>query len=319
MTKRFSILGDSISTFEDITPRGWRVYYAGEQREKTGVRDVKDTWWMRVIEHFDGELLANTAYSGSLVEGAGFPAASSMQRVSALGGLRRGGRGSVSTLQNPDVVMVFIGINDYGWGGAHEQAKAHGNALPAIEQVRCKENAGFPGAIDDQTLMCFAEAYQSMLENIRHEFLSAEVWCVTLVPGRVRGEATSTFTYNLRGVDIDAYNEAIRQAAHQAGCKIADIASFGLEYEASDGTHPTALGMRQIASMVVAAMSGAEAHYDPGEWPLPLSPTDAWEARRPCNGGVCVNCDQAVATANPWYLVCGGQIRCSHAEFSPFL
>lgn len=319
MTKTFSVLGDSISTFEDVIPRGWRVYYAGDLRHETGVCEVADTWWMQVINHFEGKLLADASFSGSLVEGSGFPAASSDERVRALGGSKRGGRGARSASESPDVVLVFIGINDYGWGGADAQARSHGNALPAYEQVRQAGNPIAPGAVDVEAPALFGRAYQEMLSKIRHEFPGAEVWCLTLVPGRVRGEAQSTFAYNLRGADINEYNEAIRQAALSTGCKVADIAAFGLEYEASDGTHPTALGMRQIAAMTIAAMEGRAADSAPETWPMALAAEDAWRAERPCEGRACVACEHRVSTANPWYLVCGRQIRSSHPEFDPYL
>lgn len=199
MTKVFSVLGDSISTFEDVIPRGWRVYYAGDLRAETGVCEVVDTWWMQVIEHFKGKLVANASFSGSLVEGSGFPAASSDERVRALGGSKRGGHGACAAPERPDAVLVFIGINDYGWGGACAQTLAHGNALPAFEQVRQAGDPVAPGAVGPEAPARFGQAYQDMLAKIRHEFPRAEVWCVTLVPGRVRGEAQSTFAYNLRG------------------------------------------------------------------------------------------------------------------------
>ena len=45
----FSILGDSISTFEGCNPAGFRVFYEGERREATGVREARDTWWEMCI------------------------------------------------------------------------------------------------------------------------------------------------------------------------------------------------------------------------------------------------------------------------------
>ena len=80
----FSILGDSISTFEGCNPAGFRVFYEGERREATGVREARDTWWAQVVDALDGELLANGSFSGSMVEGAGFPAGDSAERVAAL-------------------------------------------------------------------------------------------------------------------------------------------------------------------------------------------------------------------------------------------
>ena len=102
MTRYFSVFGDSISTFAGTQPQGWRVYYEGDQLEKTGVRVIADTWWSQVIERFSGTLLANASWSGSVVEGSFYPAGASIKRIKALGC-----NGKV-----PDDILVFIGIND---------------------------------------------------------------------------------------------------------------------------------------------------------------------------------------------------------------
>ena len=75
MKRLFSVYGDSISTFEGVTPDGWSIFYTGEQREATGVQTPADTWWMQVINHFDGELLANAAWSGCGINDYGWGSA----------------------------------------------------------------------------------------------------------------------------------------------------------------------------------------------------------------------------------------------------
>ena len=121
MTRRlFSVYGDSISTFEEITPKGWSIFYTGEQREATGVQTPADTWWMQVINHFDGELLANAAWSGCVCEGNVFPQGASERRIAAL---EQDGK-------TPDDILIYIGINDYGWGGAEAQAAGRSHAMP---------------------------------------------------------------------------------------------------------------------------------------------------------------------------------------------
>ena len=179
----FSILGDSISTFEGCNPAGFRVFYEEERREATGVREARDTWWAQVVDALDGELLANGSFSGSMVEGAGFPAGDSAERVAALA---RGG-------QAPDVVLVFMGINDYGWGGADAQAAGRGNALPTCLDVDALGEQREPGLAASDATERFGAAYGSMLARLRAAYPHAEVWCCTLCPGRVVGRDGSTF------------------------------------------------------------------------------------------------------------------------------
>ena len=244
MKKRFSILGDSISTFAGCNPENFRVYYEGERCEATGVRVPADTWWAQVIDHCGGELLVNGSFSGSMVEGVGFPAGDSAERVAAL----------ACDGQAPDAVLVFIGINDYGWGGADAQAAGRGNALPVNLDVDALGDPQVAGLAASDAAQRFGVAYGMMLSRMRDAYPAADIWCCTLCPGRVAGRDGSTFAYRLRGVAFDDYNEAIRVAACAHGCRLADVRALGEDYEALDGTHPTARGMRQLADMVVRAM-----------------------------------------------------------------
>lgn len=280
--RRISILGDSISTFEGCNPDGFAVYYEGERREATGVVLPTDTWWAQVIDALDGMPWRVPAYSGSMVEGAGFPAANSAERVAALA---RDG-------EAPDVVIAFIGINDYGWGGAEAQAAGRGNAVPECLDLATIEPR-MPGLADADAAERFGAAYEAMLTRIRNAYPQAEVWCCTLCPGRVVGSEHSTFAYNLRGVPFDYYNDAIRSAAERTGCHVADVAALGYDYEALDGTHPTKRGMHQLAAMVLQAMDQVER----------VAETEAPCSQRTCESP-CVGCPDAASTTNQWLCIC---------------
>ena len=101
--KRWSVLGDSISTFQNVTPPGG-VYYAPSSGPVTGVHSVDDTWWMQVIRGRGGVLLSNNSWSGSTVAESGNLGAASMSRIRKLG----------PDGTAPDVVMIFTGLNDVG-------------------------------------------------------------------------------------------------------------------------------------------------------------------------------------------------------------
>lgn len=280
--QRISILGDSISTFEGCNPDGFRVYYEGERRKETGVVLPTDTWWAQVIDALGGMPWRVAAYSGSLVEGAGFPAGNSAERVAALA---RDG-------EAPDMVITFIGINDYGWGGAAAQAAGRGNAVPECLDLAAVEPCE-PGMADADAAERFGAAYEAMLTRIRAAYPQAKVWCCTLCPGRVVGSEHSTFAYNLRGVPFDRYNDAIRAAAEHTGCRVADVAALGYDYEAIDGAHPTALGMRQFAAMVLQAMGQGER----------VAAIEAPRSERTCESP-CIDCPHAASTTSNWLCVC---------------
>ena len=289
-----SILGDSISTFDGCNPEGFAVYYQGERCSRTGVLAPSDTWWAQVIEHLGGTLLANSAFSGSLVEGAGFPAGSSQERIDAL----------APDGSQPDAVVVFMGINDYGWGGAAAQAAGRGNAIPSALDLDAIEprTASFasPDAIER-----FEAAYSLLLQRLRAVYPQTEVWCCTLCPGRVAGSKLPTFAFNLRGAPFDGYNDAIRNAAREQGCRVADVRAFGMDYEAVDGTHPTARGMSQLAAMIACAMEDDAA--DKSGLPADLL-DETMRSQKLCPERACVGCEHARGTGNSWLLVCDRDI-----------
>lgn len=61
-----------------------------------------------MISHVSPDAGPKSSFSGSVVEGFGFPAGDSPERIAAL----RGASGEL-----PDTVLIYMGINDYGWGG----------------------------------------------------------------------------------------------------------------------------------------------------------------------------------------------------------
>lgn len=222
--KKFSILGDSISTLEGFNTRGNPVFYDEACREKSGVWEMKDTWWGKVIDFFGGELLANESWSGCRVTGSvgakeGFSAGCSEKRT---GNLHIGG-------VTPDVILVYLGINDWGAGVAMES-----------------ENAGDTG---------FALAYSLMLSRLKQNYPKAEIWCCTLGETAISSRPDFRFPENYGGISIREYNYRIANAALAAGVCLADIHSQEIPFDTMDGTHPTAQGMDTLAMLMIRQMA----------------------------------------------------------------
>lgn len=285
----FSILGDSISTLQGFVPAGWRVHYEGEV-SVPGVVAPQDTWWGKVIDHFGGHLVANSSYSGSVVEGFGFPAAVSDERLAALAG---------ADCTAPDVVLVFMGINDYGWGGGRNQVM--GGSLSASSSP---DELGGPCGVERVVGPCaleqFEAAYARVLDGVRMRFPAAETWCITLCPGHTASPELSCYKYSIKGIELEAYNGAIRRAAMSAGAHVADIASYGVAYEAVDACHPSALGMVQIADMVAAQMEGRAVEQPPA------SVACAPRSERTCFEPHCAGCPLDDADPAHWNIACPG-------------
>lgn len=100
--KKFSIIGDSISTFQDYIPKGYACFYPYPTAD---VYDVNMTWWMLTINRLGAGLFINNSYSGSCAaSGTGASASSNTTRLKKL----------VVGEERPDVIILYMGSNDCG-------------------------------------------------------------------------------------------------------------------------------------------------------------------------------------------------------------
>ena len=139
--KFFSVLGDSVSTLAGYHPPECGVFYDWQVKRRAGIRGPEDTWWGRVLEALGGQLLVNHSWSGSTV--CRLPGCE-IQSYGCSDG-RTGALGAEG--RTPDVVMVFMGINDLGY------------------------------SLDPEAF--FAD-YCRMLQKIRRNYPQTAVWCLTL-------------------------------------------------------------------------------------------------------------------------------------------
>ena len=224
--KRFSILGDSACTLEGFNHRGSRVFYDAACREKTGVWEMGDTWWGKVIDFFGGELLVNDSVAGSRVtrmEGTqeAFPSGCSEKRTARL---------HIDNVQ-PDVILVWMGWNDWACG------------------VRTEPEDAVTGD------GCFSLAYGRMLSLLRKNYPRAEVWCCTMPKSSMASDPGMVFPEAFGGINIREYNHHIVNEALAAGCCVADLFSQEIPFDSLDGTHPTAAGMDTLAMLMIRQMA----------------------------------------------------------------
>lgn len=235
--KHFSILGDSISTLKGFLPPYCKAFYMqNPAADCSGISRAGDTWWMQVISALHGDLCVNNSYSGSLVCGMDFPAATHLLRCNELHcnagsywySMERGEmkRTLCSTMVIPDVILVFLGANDWIFGSAINEAF--------------------------ERKMNFSFAYHQLLEKLQRKYPQAQIVCATLFQ---RNEVISDARH-----PVSAYNQVIREATAEAGCLLADLAAFDESVETIDGIHPTYQGMRTIAELWLK--STAQYHLD---------------------------------------------------------
>lgn len=226
--KTFSILGDSISTLEGYIPEEYKAFFEGDVCKTSGVNTPEDTWWGKVINFFGGKLLSNSSYSGSRVTSTNrtFPAAYSEKRMDDLS------KNGVS----PDVIIIYIGFNDWANGVDLEQ-----------ENNGCCQLL-FPCNI-------FFDAYSGLVFELKNEYPNAEIICCTLNPTYMSSNHLFAFPYDRAGIHIEKYNEKIKQSAKCYECNLIDLYSYNKSNDTIDGSHPNVDGMNTIASLICYAMA----------------------------------------------------------------
>ena len=103
-TKKFSVLGDSYSTYKGyVTPSTNRCFYGPDGEGTSDVTDIIQTWWYRVAATNGLQLDINNSYSGSTVCNTGYSGGDS----SSYSFLAR-----MDNIGTPDVIMIMGGTND---------------------------------------------------------------------------------------------------------------------------------------------------------------------------------------------------------------
>lgn len=224
--KHISIIGDSISTYEGANPPGYSVFYDPVMQKRNGLSSVNETWWAIVTRTMHGTICVNNSYSGSRVTGEKFPAASSIERISSLG---------TETL-SPDIILIYIGINDYGNGVPIRHASSFFD--------RWKTDVS-----------CFEDAYACMIGKIKKRYPRLKIVCGTLMRSKIRNRESWMFPERHAGVEFEAYNDVIRHTARKKKVCLADLGAENIRYETLDGTHPTVNGHATIADAWIGALA----------------------------------------------------------------
>lgn len=227
--KKFSILGDSISTLNGYNPRGYKVFYDEDNCKRANIEEYTDTWWGEVIKFFGADLLVNNSWSGSRVtkpqiQEELFPSGCSDERTSSL---------HINSVK-PDVIIIYLGTNDWAFGAETGEE---------IRLLDCDENE------------LFEDAYRMMLKKIKINYPESEVWCCTLSETFISNKPDFSFPHKYAGIHIEDYNEIIRRTVRETDCKLIDLYHMKMPYDSIDGSHPNRNGMKTIAASVCYSMA----------------------------------------------------------------
>lgn len=240
-----SILGDSISTYTDIsngaaadtanstirdnvlyyTPGTWGVY-------------LEDTWWHKAFSRLGLTLLVNNSWSGSCLLNPRFGTVGAYaDRCVQLHNDHTG--------EEPDYIAIFMGTNDYSY---------FGTTLGTAEEIDYDTlitETPEGTAYKDPVTSC--EAYAIVLDKIRKRYPKAKVFCMSLLPRREN---------NPEGLPQPvAFNQSLAAVNTRFGCVTVDLFSDGISpagevfdsYFADCRVHPGVKGMEFIATRFAKA------------------------------------------------------------------
>ena len=258
--KYVSVLGDSISTFKSYSNDSSINSTIGKNapRYDLGVADTKpgsycllesvnDTWWMNFANRGGMKLLVNNSWAGSQV----FGGEASGGRVIPAAYLDRCVNLHDNTLSNnpenkainPDVIFVYLGINDYNFN----RSKVGSGAVDYASLIDSNGSYVTPES--------FGEAYAIMLHKMKTAYPYADIFAMTLLPASM---------YSVDKTAWEQHNFYIRAAAEYYGIPVVDLATrCAITWEnhvgyMMDKIHPTTKGMKLISDCIEAEL---QAYY----------------------------------------------------------
>lgn len=223
--KKLSILGDSISTFNEYIPNDYNIFYP----KPDNIPMVEGTWWYQVLNLTGMELLsnassANTNVMGNSLQTDGSAPGCSFRRIMDL-------QGKDGTA--PDVIIIYMGVNDF----------ARSFPLGSFQGMSTHTE----GEQSD-----FVSAYEMMLQKIKALYPNAQIYCSTLFARDLGIRNSSGEIVNNNGDSIQDFNAQISKIAAAYGAGVLDIYSCGITADnlsvfTSDGVHPNLPGAQLFA------------------------------------------------------------------------
>ncbi len=233
--KTLSIMGDSISTFDEWIPEGYYDFYPmnGE------VAYVNQTWWKMVMNDMDMELCANASSAGSTCIGDSTgtdnpQCGCSDFRIADL-------MGSNGTY--PDIIIVYMGTND------------------CLNAVPLGSNDGMQ-YVEEGEIDNFSDAYSLMLDKLAANYPGTDIFCCNLAPiGSWGTKRPFEIFVNELGMTSEEYSRQIEVIAAAKGCSVIDLQNCGITIDnmdqyVTDGVHLKPNGMKLIRDAVETAITG---------------------------------------------------------------
>ena len=240
--KWISILGDSISTYDGWIPEGNAIYYP-----KDDVNDVSKTWWHILLTKLGAKLCVNESWGGRLMceaktsTKAAYNAVNKLHRIKGNTYINLDGTTTTATENiNPDVILVFVGINDFNGGVA----------LGDI--TSCKPSYSM------NTATSFIDSYNAFLCSLVGTYYK-NAQCYLMEPAYISNigfqEKNTSNNY------LSEFQAAVRHEAEIVGLNCIHISKIAVHAGNStinliqtDKIHPKAIMMEKIANQCYSEM-----------------------------------------------------------------
>ena len=240
--KWVSILGDSISTYNGWVPAGNSYYYP-----KDDVNDVKKTWWHILLKKLGAKLCVNESWNGrkvcdlKSVANSTYNAVGKLHRETGKTYKNLDGKDEVATEDiKPDIILVFLGINDY-----------NGN-------VDLGDITAFKHNINIETATDFMQAYNTFICHVIATHYP-KCQCYVMEPAYVQ-----TFGFqedNATGASLGEYQAGVRKVSEIVGTHCIHISRICVHAQNwndnlvnEDKIHPREIMMRKIANQCYSEM-----------------------------------------------------------------
>lgn len=233
--KKIGIIGDSISTYNGHIPTGYAPFYPAFD-----VTSVDSTWWKQLINNTGMQLCVNASWSGSTITGNQDDATGAVgcsdARVNAL---------TASNGDTPDIIIVYIGINDFGKNNGAVCGNYHGKT--AISQER--------------NVTSISDAFGILLSKLQTKYPKAQIFVSRIMPERYAGSMAASHAAGFPNINpsdnvsLPAFNEQIEEIASAFNCPVipmdkAGVTFFNVSQYTGDSLHPKSTYMTMMAKMV---------------------------------------------------------------------
>ena len=235
--KKLSILGDSISTYQGVSNNAEINSTIGKNEVFYGTQNTtvaeSDTWWKQAADNTGMSVLVNNSWAGANV-------ATNFDNATKGGCTARAENLHNNDGENPDIIAVYMGINDNG-------------CLTGLGSFNDVSDIWNGTAYVGNTEL-FATAYATMVHKIVTKYSAADVFLFTLPRNNYLWQGTKEHYNALQ----DEYNKMIYKIAGVFGCKVVDLATAVGEdcsdYLLTDAIHPNAKGMDIITAAFETAL-----------------------------------------------------------------